>query len=404
MTNVDVALLTGHDLRNDNIELMRQIGENDTVAPHPQLVKLFEHYKFMLGDTTTSRDDTLYKASIAWIYSKFYALYGENTIYRDPVNTHLAINGVFYKKYLIEVDPLLIALSFNSIAYLWFCTEEHDLVGRIIKRLVFLSSVWQGIGDDLLKGTIRVETATGAVSLESHWAKCLPSFEMVNSSARRDVDLRIGRLLPPGFVKCLSDVFTAHNLFRHDQSDYHTIPNDINWSIFIKICLNADMSVTRLIEIIKKLDSVFFDPEFMFSGLKWSCTHAELLGLLRSDQCGYNNQNLWLLLCYLNHTGQLTVDGGTPGKYTWGSSGMSLGRAMFDHFVYRDSSSIMAYLNYIQYKRNRQFDDHELKRLIALMKKYREFGLTLDPKKLKIGRGVLVNLLSVGMGDILCTS
>jgi len=39
-----------------------------------------------------------------------------------------------------------------------------------------------------------------------------------------------------------------------------------------------------------------------------------------------------------------------------------------------------------------------------LIQKYREFGLTLDPKKLGIKRGVLINLLSAGFGDIFCVS
>ena len=406
MTNVDIALLTGHDLRNDNIRLMRLIGTNDKAAPHPQLLTLFEHYKFLLTSDCPPKDDILYKASMAYAYSTFFKLYGERIIYREPVNLHISTNETFFKKYLLQVDPLLIALSFNSIAYLWFCTEEYSLVKRVVKRLIYLSSVWEEfLGDGAYRQSITVCTNSGDEVLESHWVKYMPSFNIM-STRDNGIDLRIYRLLPPGFNKCIIDVFTAFNLFKRDYSAYNTIPDDINWSVFVKICLNADKSIQRLIDTIKKIESVFFDPEFMFDGLKWQCTHEELKTLLRSDQRGFNNANVWLLLCYLNRRGQFIINfGNVPPQHTkhnWSTSDIILGQAMFAYCVYHNPDSIMSFLHTIQFKRNRKHFDEKI--MIKLIQKYREFGLTLDPKKLGIKRGVLINLLSAGFGDIFCVS
>jgi hypothetical protein len=56
----------------------------------------------------------------------------------------------------------------------------------------------------------------------------------------------------------------------------------------------------------------------------------------------------------------------------------------------------------MQYKRNRNFSSGERNDFIKLLQKYRELNLVLDPKKLKIKRGVLINFLSAGYGDIFC--
>ena len=402
MTNVDIALLTGHDLRNDNIGVLRLIGADDKVTPHPQLLKLFDHYKYLLSSDESVKDNILYKAGMAWAYSTFLNLYGEKIVYREPVNIHLTTNQVFYKKYLMEVDPLLVSLSLNSMAYLWFCTEEYDLVKRITKRLIQLSLVWKTFAYGLPTQILKVCTPSGDKTLESHWIKYIPSFELLNNR-NIDIDFKIHKLLPSGFVTCIQDIYTAFNLFRRNDYNGHNVPSNINWAVFAKICFNADTSIGCLIETLKKLDSIFFDPEFMFNGLRWECTHQELLSLLKSGQLGYNNPNLWLLLCYLNHTGKLIINGGyAVDKHKWSVYNMELGQAMFDHFVYKNTESIMAYLDIIQYKRNRKFENAQKNALIQLMKRYREFGLALDPKKLGIKRGVLINLLSAGYGDIFC--
>lgn len=402
MTNVDIALLTGHDLRNDNIELMRQIGDDEKATPHPQLLKLFEHYRYLLYSGINGKDNTEYKAAMAWVYKTFFEIYGEGMIYREPLYVHNGAHEPFYKRYLLEVDPLLISLSFNSIVYLWFCTEEYDLVKRIIKRLKYLSSVWQELAGELPGGAMKIRTPSGDRLIESHWIKCVPIFEVVNS---RNTDFRIRKLLPSAFVQCIQDVFVAFSIFKRDYIDYGNIPSDVNWSVFVKIWLNSDPSIKGLIEILKRLDSIFFDPEFMFSGLKWTCTHQELWSLLKSDQSGYNNPILWLLLCYLNHTGQLTIDNGNiTTEFRWSTSDMALGQAMFDHVVYKNTKSIMNFLNTMQYKRNRKYEENQKKSLVKLIQRYREFGLALDPKKLGIKRGVLINFLSAGYGDIFCVS
>jgi hypothetical protein len=248
-------------------------------------------------------------------------------------------------------------------------------------------------------------TTSGDKILESHWVKCMPSFDVMGTR-NNGIDLRIYKMLPPGFNKCIVDIFTAFNLFKRDYNSYNIIPNDINWSVFVKICLNADNSIQRLVDTIKKIESVFFDPEFMFYDLKWQCTHEELKTLLRSDQRGFNNTNVWLLLCYLNRRGQFTVNfGGVSPQHTkhkWSASDMILGQAMFDYCIYRNPDSIMSFLNTIQFKRNRKHFDEKM--MIKLIQKYREFGLVLDPKKLRIKRGVLINFLSAGYGDIFCVS
>lgn len=83
---------------------------------------------------------------------------------------------------------------------------------------------------------------------------------------------------------------------------------------------------------------------------------------------------------------------------------MALGQAMFDHVVYKNTKSIMNFLNTMQYKRNRKYEENQKKSLVKLIQRYREFGLALDPKKLGIKRGVLINFLSAGYGDIFCVS
>ena len=407
MTNVDIALISGHDLRNDNIGLLRLIGDDDKAPPHPQLIKLFEHYKYVLnldqaGHSSHIADEVLYKGGIFWVYAKFFELYGEQLIYKTPIHTSHKQNEIFFIKYLLKVDPLLISLSFNSMAYLFFCTEEHTLVQKIINRLIFLTSVWRTYTESTLPASVILPTVNGGqVTVASYWVKYVPSFD--SSGYRgKDFNLKVANLLPKGFADCIRDLFTTWNIFKKNANQYHTVPSDVNHTIYLRIHVSCAKTISELLEVIKGIDNMFFDPEFIFSGLQWSCTHTELseAGSMRQGSRAYHNANVWLLLCYLHHNGKLTING-IP--HIWKASEAMIGPAMFDYCVNKNKEGILKFLKFMQYIKNRDASNSPSgEALEKLIKKYREFGLSLDVKALKIKRGILINFLSAGLGDIFC--
>jgi len=403
MTNVDVALITGHDLRNDNISLLRAIGNDDNATPHPQLIKLFHHYVDML--TAGNKDDVMHIAGMAWAYSKFFTLYGEEVIYRKTLNTYRTDFSPFFKRYLLGVDPLLVALSFNSMAYLWFCTEEHELAERVIKRLTFLSSVWRDMAHGIQETSIELPDRSGPHKATSIWTKYVPSHDVL-SGRNSKTRFSISKLLPDEFNTCITDVFTVFSLFKHSSNSYHTIPNTANYTLYTRIHVMCAKTIAEVIDVIKGINTIYFDPEFMFKNLTWKCTHAELVAALPQSQRAYSNQNVWLLLCWLVNNGKLAIDSsaGLSG-HKWGAGDNSVGPAMFDFIAYHNKESILSFLDVMQYIKNRKHGNKDTGNEIEkLFKHYRSFDMTLDVKRLKIKRGVIINFLSAGLGDIFCRS
>lgn len=396
MINVDGALISGHDLRNDNIDLLRAIGDNDKIAPHPQLLKLFEHYKIMINDTDTDIHDTvLHKASMAWVYSEYYKTYGPRNIYRILMDSTDRLDSLFFKEFLLKVDPLLVALAFNSVSYLYFCTEEYKLVGKIIDRLKFLSTIWQAYTVGIDRSIIDLP---GQHHLESIWIKHIPPFNIFD---RNNKFKGQATFLPKSFITCLCDLLVAANLFKEDDP-YRTIPNSANYSVYLRIHVINSKTIDELIITLQRLRSINFDPSFVFSALNWQFTHEALRERLCEGKTGYYNPIVWLMLCYLHHNGQLAIT--TRNPFTWCVSERTIGQAMFDYYVYHNKDSVIKFLNHMQYNKNQTFSDVGRKEFVGLIKKYREFGMALNAKELKIKRGVLVNFLAAGFGDIFCTS
>ena len=389
MTNVDIALISGHDLKNDNIDLLRAIGTNDKIEPHSQLLKLFEHYKYVLS--SNGRQDTVvYRASMIWVYSEFYRMYKSRTIYRESMDKYDNPNETFFKDFLLNVDPMLISLAFNSVSYLYFCTKEYILVEKIITRLKFLSAIWQRYTMDIRKHTI---TLPGPYILEAIWVEHLPTIDKINDTNN------FPSFLPRPFIVCLGDLLVAANLFETD-TPYNPIPDSGNYSVYLRICMTHIKNITDLITVLQRINSTVFDLDSVFRGLHWECTHKDLCERLQPSKTGYYNPHVWLILSYLCHNGQLTITAREP--HVWNVSERSLGQAMFDYHAYHNKDSIFKFLNLIQYNKNRSFNTHSKEIFIGLIKKYREFGMALDVKKLKIKRGILLNFLAAGFGDIFC--
>ena len=336
-----------------------------------------------------------------WVYDKFYKLYGEHSIYREKTDITSSDNKIFFEEYLRNVDPLLVSLSFSSVVYLFFITKEYDLVKRIINRLNFLSLIWKECaGDNIPSISINLPVATGHVPIGSHWARCVPKYGYnINLGIQSSKEL-----LPQGFNVCMSDLFATYNLFKRESDAYHTIPAEVNHTLFLRIQLKCARTVKELVEILKKIDAVFFDANFVFDALKWKCTHDELVTILEVGSRVYFNQNVFLLLCYLYRVGKLEIERSRDQSHVWNKSDTILGPAMFDYHVYHNKESILKYLSVMQYNKNRSDKKQHKEKFEKLIKQYRQYSLALNPKELKIKRGILINFISAGLGDIFCVS
>ena len=411
MTNVDLSLITGHDFRNYNVPLLRMIGGDYKATPHPQLLKLFEHYKYMLRNDGP-RDEVLLRASLFWVYQTFIEQYGEDIICRERID-HNQYSPIFFKEYLLKIDPLIISLSFSEIVFLFFGIEDYDLAKRIIKRLSYLSSVWTEFCSEESTGNVLRLPAYKhpAKEITSHWNN-LTGNPFYPTPRIPLIDPR--SFLPEKLVVCLKDVWSAYNIFKNNGRIYARDGSEID--LFIKICLGSDRSLKQLLNIIQKIEVLSFDPVFIFSGLRWKCTRQEFVDALPRTVDNIN-PIAWMILCYLHKIGSFNIDFDKEAnlkikhinRSRWSPNEpeayktMFLGCAMFDYHVFDNKETILTFLENIQYKRYRKsWNDGLTKSLIKTAKRYRELNLTLDPKELKIKRGVLINILSAGLGDIFC--
>jgi hypothetical protein len=404
MTNVDLALISGSDFRNDNIGLLRNIG-NDVVADiHPQLLELFAHYKemFINGGSDRNQDVVIRNAAVFKVYQLFCDLYGYINIFRDSDRSTTA-SDVFFQEYVCKVHPLILSLSFNSIAYLYFCTGETSLVKRIIDRLKIISVKWQQYESEVhfsRPSEVIFPLKDRNVGVDHYLLKYVPA----NKADDKNSFLFCpDNILPPKLNARITDMCSAYWIFKTETNTYVSLPEGVNYSLYMKIRVSLCKNVGELINMLRRVDSSNFDLDFVFfSGYKLKCTQEELTKSIPIGSGAYHKPYMWLLLCHLYKTSKLVIDERPSAGFKWNDAGRaSIGPAMFDYHAYGNKESLISFLNMFQFKRNRDFSrSFSAANVAKLLKKYRELGLAVDVKALKIKRGILVNLLSAGFGDL----
>jgi len=418
MTNIDIALVSAFSSKNDCTEWFRRASGPIDVAPHPQLLKLFDHYLYLFLPSDEPReriaDVVVENAAIIMAYQQSYKVYGEKSIFKERIQRNIIANGIdmFYDEFLLRVDPLLVSLAFNGVAYFHFCVEEPDIVRKIIDRLIFLSSVWRNeyLGTHTLStDTILFPLKSTPVETSSYLVPCVGNFD--NGVMNRGDGVCINKFVPTFLKEGLRNVATACALIYRDSHpnhyySSHTLPTG-DTSVYFKFLMHGVFNISSLLEVFKRIQAISFDTKFVLSGVDISCTVEEFREAISStSEPAQYNHYVWLLLCHMHKKGKFHLNdvfnASTPFRASV-SSGNAIGPAMFNYIVLGDKESLIKFLKIFQFKRNRNFGGtFSSESFATLLYGYRKLGMGLNVKALKIQRGILLNLLSAGYGDIFC--
>jgi hypothetical protein len=419
MTDIDIALVSAYSSKNDCIEWIRRANGPNDVAPHAQLTKLFDHYLYLFTPSIEPReriyDVVVENAAIVMAYQQAYNLYGEKSIFKDRIQRGVIANGVnvFYDEFLLRVDPLLVALAFNSVAYLHFCVEEAGTVRKIVDRLIFLSSVWRNEYLDthtLITDTISFPSRPAPVEVNLYLTQYVGNFD--NTLLTRGDGICTNKFIPTFLREGLRNVSMACALIYRDshQNHYyssHTLPAG-DTTVYFKFLMHGVSNIDSLLKVFNRINGISFDTKFVLSGIDIRCTVAEFRDAIgATSEPPYHNHYVWLLLCHMYKMNKFhLVDAADiVAPFRAGiSSNNAIGPAMFNYIVLGDKESLIKFLKIFQFKRNRNFGGTNTSAsFVTLLYGYRKLDMSLNVKELKIQRGILLNMLSAGYGDIFCS-